>query len=110
MDMVVLHDQAQHQGLEVVHSTRSIEPYIGMLKADLLGMSGGSDCCIQVEPNYALAFTKGALPSGSVGGSGVGSFTHQGNLATHSLTDEFLVVDCIHKRRLAGLHVRTLVC
>lgn len=44
------------------------------------------------------------LPSGPMGGGGVGCLPHEGHPAKDPLGDGVLVVDDIHKRRLTCLH------
>ena len=50
------------------------------------------------------------VPSGPVGGGGVGRLPHQGYPTKHPFTNGILVIDDIHKRRLAGLRIFTHEC
>ena len=49
-----------------------------------------------------------ALPSGPMGGSGVGSLPHEGHPAKDPLADGVLIIDHIHKGRLTSLQQHML--
>ncbi len=60
-----------------------------------------------VHTVFVLAFV-GVMygsPSGAMGGGGVGCLPHEGHPAKDPLGDGVLVIDDIHERRLACLHI-----